>query len=83
MRKKVPRKGTVTLTVGNRPTAFKGDGMEILQTIALLCQINGNGSPYFVSQKQLECQQYYITCLANNNLSTYKDLSKCVQTRKL
>jgi hypothetical protein len=55
--------------------------MEILQTIALLCQMMGGDS--YARQKQLECQQYYIKCLANNNLSTYKDLSKCVQARKL
>jgi hypothetical protein len=57
--------------------------MEILQTIALLCQISGDNSAFYVSQKQLECQQYYIKCLDNKSLSTYKDLSKCVQERKL
>lgn len=56
--------------------------MEILQTIALLCQISGS-SPYTAYEVQLKCQKYYITCLANNNLATYKDLSKCVQERKL
>lgn len=57
--------------------------MEILQTIALLCQIGANGSTFFVSEKQLECQKYYISCLSNNDLATYKNLSKCVQERKL
>lgn len=56
--------------------------MEILQTIALLCQISGS-NPYTVSEVQLKCQKDYITCLATNNLSTYKDLSKCIQERKL
>lgn len=56
--------------------------MEILQTIALLCQINGSNSAYYISEKQLECQKYYITCLSNNNLATYKDLSKCIKERK-
>jgi hypothetical protein len=55
--------------------------MEILQTIALLCQMMGGDS--YARQKQLECQKYYITCLSSNNLATYKDLSKCVQERKL
>ena len=57
--------------------------MEILQTIALLCQISGNNSTFYVSEKQLECQKYYVTCLANNNLATYRNLSKCLQERKL
>ena len=57
--------------------------MELLQTIALLCQINGNNSAFYVSEKQLECQKYYIICLSNNKLASYKDLSKCVQDRKL
>jgi hypothetical protein len=62
--------------------------MEILQTIALLCQLNGAGSDSMsliqrTQELQLKCQQYYIKCLDNNNLSTYKDLSKCVQARKL
>jgi hypothetical protein len=57
--------------------------MEILQTIALLCQLSGNNSTYYISEKQLECQQYYIKCLGNVPLSTYKDFTKCVQERKL
>jgi hypothetical protein len=62
--------------------------MEILQTIALLCQLNGAGADSMflilrTQEIQVQCQKYYITCLANNNLSTYKDLSKCVQARKL
>ena len=57
--------------------------MEILQTIALLCQISGNNSTFYVSEKQLECQKYYVTCLANDNLATYRNLSKCLQERKL
>ena len=55
--------------------------MEILQTIALLCNLSGPS--HYIEESQLKCQKYYITCLASNNLATYKDLSKCVQTRKL
>jgi hypothetical protein len=57
--------------------------MELLKTIALLCQLSGNNSTYYISEKQLECQQYYIKCLKNAPLSTYKDFTKCVQERKL
>lgn len=61
--------------------------MEILQTIALLCQLNGAGSDSMflikhTEEMQLKCQQYYVKCLSNN-LTTYKDLSKCIQERKL
>jgi len=57
--------------------------MEIIQAIALLCHISGDNSAFYVSQKQLECQQYYIKCINSDNLTTYKTLSKCVRERKL
>jgi hypothetical protein len=57
--------------------------MEIIQAIALLCQINGNSDFSYVNQKQLQCQQYYIKCLSVDGLSTYRSLSKCIQERKL
>lgn len=62
--------------------------MEMLQTIVLLCQLNGGGADSFsliqhTEERQLKCQQYYIKCLNNNALGTYKDLTKCVQERKL
>jgi hypothetical protein len=56
--------------------------MEIIQTIALLCQINGYDANAAI-QIQLQCQQYYIKCLSADNLATYKTLSKCIQERKL
>lgn len=61
--------------------------MEILQTIALLCQLNGAGSDsatiiQYVAKRQLECQQYFINCVNPIN-ANYKTLSKCVQDRKL
>lgn len=55
--------------------------MEILQTIVLLCQINGSARN--IEESQLKCQKYYTTCLSNNNLASYRDLSKCIQERKL
>lgn len=61
--------------------------MEILQTIALLCQLNGGGADsgtliQYVAKKQLECQQYFISCVTPIN-ANYKTLSKCLQDRKL
>jgi hypothetical protein len=62
--------------------------MELLQTIVLLCQLNGAGADSshlieYAEKKQLQCQQYYIKCLNSDNLATYKDLSKCIKERKL
>jgi hypothetical protein len=62
--------------------------MELLQTIALLCQINGAGADSFsliqhAEERQLKCQQYYTKCLGDNSLGGYKNLSKCVKERKL
>jgi hypothetical protein len=55
--------------------------MEILQTIAILCQLNGWDAS--ASQKvQLSCQQYYIKCLGSEINSNYKTLSKCVLEKK-
>jgi hypothetical protein len=61
--------------------------MEILQTIALLCQLNGAGADSahlieYAEKKQLSCQQYYIKCLTSYVVS-YGDLSRCVKERKL
>lgn len=54
--------------------------MELIQTIALLCQLSG--ASYAAEDKQLQCQQYYIKCL-NSNLPNYKDLARCIKERKL
>lgn len=61
--------------------------MEILQVIAVLCQLNGAGANSahlieFTEKKQLSCQQYYIKCIDPVE-SKYKTISKCVQQRKL
>lgn len=56
--------------------------MEILQTIAILCQLNGVSGNAAI-QIQLQCQQYYVKCLGNEINSNYKTLSKCVLERKL
>jgi hypothetical protein len=60
--------------------------MDILQTIALLCQINGAGSDsahvtIYTQKLQLECQQYYVKCLDPLN-TNYKTLSKCIRDKK-
>ena len=54
--------------------------MELIQTIALLCQLSG--ASYATEEKQLSCQKYYVNCL-NSNQSNYKDLAKCIKERKL
>lgn len=54
--------------------------MEILHTIALLCQINGYDSRAAI-QIQLQCQQYYVKCLGNEINSNYKTLSKCISEK--
>jgi hypothetical protein len=57
--------------------------MELLRTIALLCQINGSTEPAQVIDKmQLTCQKYYVTCLNSSMLGTYKDLSACIKEKK-
>lgn len=55
--------------------------MELLQTIALLCQING-WDAYTAVKEQLRCQQYYVKCLSADINNTYKTLSKCVLERE-
>lgn len=56
--------------------------MEILQAIALLCQLNG-WDAHSAIKAQLECQQYYVKCLGTEINSNYKTLSKCVLEKKL
>ena len=54
--------------------------MEILQTIALLCQINGYNAEASIKM-QLHCQQYYVKCVDPLN-ANYKTLSSCIKERK-
>lgn len=54
--------------------------MDILQTIALLCQLNGVSGNAAI-QIQLKCQQYYVKCLDPLNAG-YKTLAKCILERK-
>ncbi len=58
--------------------------MELLQAIALLCQLSGaDAIPTHLDKYQLECQKYYIKCLKNDQLNaSYKTLAKCVEERK-
>lgn len=56
--------------------------MEILKTIAILCQLNGWDAHASV-KVQLDCQKYYLKCLGTEINSNYKTLSKCVLERKL
>lgn len=62
--------------------------MDLIQTIVLLCQLNGAGSNSIsviehVQKEQLKCHQYYVKCLEGGFLGDYKNLSKCIQQRKL
>jgi hypothetical protein len=54
--------------------------MEVLQTIALLCQLNGYDARASI-EIQLKCQQYYVKCLDPLN-ANYKTLSKCIREKK-
>jgi hypothetical protein len=54
--------------------------MDILQTIALLCQLNGYDAKASI-EIQLSCQQYYVKCLDPLNAS-YKTLAKCILEKK-
>jgi hypothetical protein len=54
--------------------------MDILQTIALLCQLNGYDARATI-EIQLQCQQYYVKCLDPLNAG-YKTLAKCILERK-
>ena len=58
--------------------------MEILNTIALLCQIaNSKVDPDTLQKMQHNCQKYYIKCLDNHLVNgNYKTLSKCVVEKK-
>lgn len=59
--------------------------MEIIQTIALLCNLYTGADVIslieVVKKSQLECQQYYVKCLDPLN-TNYKTLSKCIRERK-
>ena len=55
--------------------------MEIIQAIALLCQLNGVEGLSYVERVQLTCQQYYVQCIDPVNAS-YKTLAKCIKERK-
>lgn len=53
-----------------------------MQTIALLCQLNGYDAIATI-RIQLDCQKYYVKCLGTEINSNYKTLSKCILERKL
>lgn len=56
--------------------------MELLKTIALLCQLQAGKNLEEIDRKQLKCQQYYVKCLENPLNANYKTLSKCIKERK-
>ena len=57
--------------------------MEIIKTIALLCQLKISQKVDIIEKKQLKCQQYYMNCLDNPLNYNYKNLSNCIKKRKL
>lgn len=56
--------------------------MEIIKTIALLCQLKTQKVD-IIEKKQLKCQQYYMDCLNSPLNYSYKSLSNCIKKRKL
>ena len=58
--------------------------MELLQTIALLCQVaTANPSILFTGKMQLECQQQYIHCVSvKTNLNETEALKRCILEKK-
>jgi hypothetical protein len=56
--------------------------MELIKTIALLCQLQASKNLEAVEKKQLQCQQYYVKCLDNPLNANYKTLSKCIKEKK-
>lgn len=53
--------------------------MELIQAIALLCQLAGVDNPLIASGYQLRCQQYYVHCVsAKASLTKSEALEKCI-----
>jgi|SoiMethySBSTD1v2_1073268.scaffolds.fasta_scaffold3467949_2 7,8-dihydro-6-hydroxymethylpterin-pyrophosphokinase len=54
--------------------------MELIQAIALLCQINQSPSiSKYQADWQLECQQSYLNCvLKRNTMSQTEALQRCI-----
>ena len=59
--------------------------MQLLQTIALLCQIaSGHGSPNLISKLQVNCQQSYLNCVLTKRVKSNNEeaLQKCILEKK-
>lgn len=56
--------------------------MELLQAIALLCQVSSNNSYDYIQEKQLLCQKYYIECVNDRYLTEFFALKECIKKRK-
>ena len=58
--------------------------MELLQIIALMCQVGSGGAPKYTQQLQLDCQQKYIHCVNTSSYSSPEGkLERCVLEKKL
>lgn len=64
--------------------------MELLKTIALLCQLSGDYT-FVVKDEQLKCQKYYIDCVRKKsksfhgnifNLANEFYMEQCIKERK-
>jgi len=61
---------------------------ELLQTIALLCQVSTGAdwlnASYVVDKQQLTCQKEYLICMAKNkNKDSAQSLVDCIMSREV
>ncbi len=54
--------------------------MELIQAIALLCQLSGDAFLSTVNQSQINCQQSYLNCVSKrrSTMSEKDALEKCI-----
>ncbi len=57
--------------------------MEVIQAIALLCQVNNVATLKEVASRQLECQKYYIKCLDKRAYYGLFELKECIKEREV
>ena len=56
--------------------------IEIIKTIAMLCQISSGGSAVVpIESAQISCQKYYVACFKKESGSDSDRLGKCVLNR--
>lgn len=56
--------------------------IEIIKTIAILCQISAGGSAVVpIERAQVSCHKYYISCFNKESGSDGERLRKCILKR--